>query len=762
MMARHNGLGLAAFRARLYATTFGIALAGMVPAAALAQQAATAAPSETAAAAPAADADDTVGEIVVTARQVSENLQKVPVSVGVIKGGRLEAMSVRSIIDLDAKVPSLSFGNQSVRLQPFLGIRGVGDFSRNPGFDNRAGIYLDGVFLGRSSTTEFPIFDIERVEVLRGPQGTLFGKDSLTGVISITSAKPSFEDGYRGTLRLGSRDLIEGNAFVNAPITDTLAVRVSFAAQSQDGYYRNLFNNKKLGSSSNVAGRVQLRYKSDGTTVDLALDGASSKSDVLLGGRPITGPGATLGLSDYQVNLNNSPTKDRSIYGVSLNIEHQFDNGLALTSISAFRRSTSDLLNIDFDQSPLSQGANNIRDRDRSFSQELRLASSSGGLFDYVLGAFYFSGSPSWNWALSTGPDFAVPALRGGLLTIHAKVDQEVIAGFGRATLRPLTWLSVDAGLRYGRTTKDVRYTQVPGILTGLGFANVPLYEDKLSSNKLSPLISVSVRPTETINGYALFSTGARPGGFNVDLTSQTNFTFGGLRFGGESVKNYETGLKTQFFNNRLRLNLAAYVMKFDDFQVSQLNSTTQTIGGVTSVVRFNTINNAAKVTSKGIEIDFEAVPVRGLNLSGGVGINSAKFDSFPNAFLIAAGPPPVFGNYDGNTLIEAPKFTASATASYKFDLSDRHYADTSLTYTYRGKSFSDPSNSATFLQDKSNLVNGRIGIGASSGRYEAGVFVKNLFDTKFVQGAGTSGLGFAYQALNEPRVVGVEFTIRN
>lgn len=507
-----------------------------------------------------AQTDTALADIVVTARQRSENIQNTPLSIAAVDARTMDRMQARTIVDLDAKVPSLQFGTTSVRLQTYTGIRGVGDYSRNPGYDNRAGIYLDGVLMGRSAATDYPVFDIAQVEVLRGPQGTLFGKDALTGVINITSVKPKFKDEMQLRLSAGSRELLSGSAVVNTALSDQVAIRLSLTGRGQNGYYLNRLDGSTAGGGTTFGARGQLRWvPSEQTTVDLSIDGVRDVTDTLLGGTPLTGPGAAFTDGGRNFSQNQKPRKTRKIYGGGLNIEQKLGD-YTLTSITGYRTSTNRFLNNDLDLSPLEQGHNSFNDESSAFSQEVRLASPGSSPFNYVVGLFYYNQVASSDWTTSTGPDFPV-ALQ---LRDISRVSTQVFAGFGHATWKATPWLTLDGGVRVNHTRKAIRYQQITNGF--LGYINIPNYTDSLTQDDASPLASITLLPTDRIRFYATYSTGQRAGGWNADLTKFTN-----LAFGPERGRNFEAGIKTDLFDRRLRLNISAYLMKFTNFQVTQL-----------------------------------------------------------------------------------------------------------------------------------------------------------------------------------------------
>lgn len=695
---------------------------------------------------------DVLDEIVVTARQRSESMQDTPFSMAAMTSDKLDAQNVVSTMDLDNKVPGLVLRPDNTRVQPFIGIRGVGDISRNPGIDNRTGMYLDGAPMGRSSSVNYPIFDIDSVEVLRGPQGTLFGNNSLTGVISIQSQKPSFTDSSRTTVSIGERNLFAGSGYVNKALTEDLAVRLTATGHSQDGYYKNAYDGSTAGGGTNYAGRVQARYvPTADTTIDFSADAVRAKDDILLGvGKFSTGPMA--GMADYTFNANTNPFRDRTIWGLGLNVEHTMPADFVLTSISSYRRSRESF-RYDGDGSPGALINVGFRYADWNFSQEVRVASPRNEFYDYVVGAFYYHQNPSMVQAARFGPDYPAAPVRGAIIGGTGVVAVDQTAAFAHGTLRPAEWLALDAGVRAQRTTKSGDKVQDATAIV-LGYPALTAHLS-LADTTVNPMASITVKPVSGVNVYALYSTGDRAGGFNMDVVK----TLSAISFDSESVVNYEAGIKTELFDRRLRLNIAAYRQRFKDFQQAQnIIDPNPPAGTLPTVI--NVITNAARVRSQGIEVDVDASLMPGLRLSGGVGFNHAYFLSFPNG-----GGPGV--DYTGSPLIEAPRFQASATLDYRRQVTDNFDGRASITVSGRSKVYSQPGstvapfNDGRYLEDGYASVGMRLALERRDNGIEVAFWVRNLTDERHADAASPVAAGYLFKGLNEPRTFGVDLTFR-
>jgi len=695
----------------------------------------------------------TLAEVVVTARHRSEDLQKTPFSIAAVSAQTLKAQHIVTTMDLDNVVPGLELRPDNIRLEPFVGMRGVGDYSRNPGIDNRVGLYLDGVPLGRSTSVDYPIYDIDSVEVLRGPQGTLFGNNSLTGVIAIDSQKPTLDDSSRLTLDAGSRNLFSGSGYLNTKLSDDLAMRVTLAGQTQDGYYKNLYDNSTLGGGVDFAGRIQLRYTpTDSTTFDLTADAVGAKDSILLAvGQYTNGP--DVGLPNYTTDVRNDPSRDRDIYGIAGTLTQKLPGDFTLTSISSYRTS-QDHLSYGGEGEPADIVDINFKYTDWDVSQEVRIASPVYKYFDYVVGVFYYHDNPGEYENLHDGLQYPVAALQGVPAVGTGTVTEDQEAAFAHGSFHPVDWLAVDGGLRVQNTTKNATKIQdASGVPQGYPQVNQNF---SLSEASVNPLASITITPIKGINVYALYSTGDRAGGFNMDLVK----SIGGIEFQKESVVNYEVGIKTQLFDNRLRINADAYTEQFSNFQQSQnLFEPSATPGGAPLII--SVITNAAKVKSEGVEADFNAALYPGLRVYGGFDFNHAYYQSFPNG-----GGPGV--SYTGNVLPEAPHFQASVTVDYKHQLTEQFDGDISATYTTRTSVYSQPADTIAPYTGVKDLEDGygdvtlRVAAINKPGNLEFAVFVKNLTGEIHVDGAAEASSGTFFQTLNEPRTIGVELTVRH
>jgi iron complex outermembrane receptor protein len=673
-------------------------------------------------------------EIIVTAQRRSQNVQDVPVAVSVTSAADLARLQITSVQSLQFSTPSLVVaGGDPSRLR--FGIRGISDGSRNPGFENRIGVYVDGVWVGRSAASNQAVLDLSSIEVLRGPQGTLFGKNTVAGAINITTVRPG--DGFSGYLEgeLGNYKQRQVRGAVNLGFSAAAALRVSGSYQNRDGFTQNIFNNLDYDNRDDYNLRGQFQSKFGDTTVYLVADTAKMKSRATAGGERLPDPLAPLPrqiahneLQDFVIEYN----------GVSGQIDHNFSNGGTLTSITAYRTSKLDG-SADEDFSPAKVAATDISFEDsRHFSQELRYASNTDGDFDYLIGLFFLDQTVK-----GTGSAFAFarainPAAPP--IFVNARHDSTVdttnYAAFVHANYRPAERVEITLGARITKDDKSIDYR----IVDQSGLFTTGSLQDKRSRTDFSPTVSVNYRPTDDLMAYARYARGFKSGGWNADFVR----SIADIAFDDESVDAFELGLKSTFFDRRLRFNVAAYLSKHKDYQVF---SFVQLANGGTAL----NVSNAGRLTSKGFEVEAEAAPTDWLRLFANYGFNDATFDSFANG-----GGPGV--DFDGNRAADAPRHNLNLGVATDFELGFGRLL-VQGDYNYRSDFFSNPDNLAVNLNAALEQVNLRAGL--DFGMVSVFGWMRNAFDVTETIYNSRSFLGLPRVEYNDPRTYGVTLKVK-
>jgi iron complex outermembrane receptor protein len=729
-----------------------------------------------------ANADDNPGqleEIFVTARRVQESLQDVPVAVSALNADTLANLNANSVRDIEFSVPNLYLGIPATNTQSVVSIRGVGDYARNIGTDLRVGVYLDGVYMGRSSAVNQEFLDVDRIEVLRGPQGVVFGRNTIAGAINLVSKRPTSARELNGEFSYGNYDAVTARASANLPLSDTVFARVGIGYRVRDGYTRNLFTGSRLDEANVWSTRGQLRFvPDDRLTIDLDADYLDEDRKVVVQppladfpGTPVApgvflfppSPGFSTAPAPRDVNLNFDPREQRELWGVAGQARYDFDGGPSLVSITAYREARSGYTNDD-DTGPADVVQQAYEETFKQFSQELRLEAPTSARLGYVLGLYYFHEEGE-----SSRQSFSTPALalaqiafgnpyptRGNLLTSNAgRNTTDAYAAFANFTYRFTDALTLEIGGRLTHERKRLRdyfvdvavlpgfppfiANRVNGPTTQFGSA-IPLTQvsvPDVSATNFAPSGSLSYKLSERALIYGRISRGFRSGGFNADLVGRSD-----IRFSPETASAYEIGLKSDLLDRRVRLNAALFRSDFNDYQVFQFVPN----GNLTTLQ----LTNAGQARSQGFEIETQVALADFLRLGGNIGYTDAKFRSFPGC---APGL-----DCAGQRLPNAPEWTWSANAQLTHKLGA---GEISLftEVTFRDDVFTDSPVSPVLLTDSLTLWNANLSY--AIGEVTLFAFGENLTDETRKQAVGRTFLGVPNGFYNAPRTYGAGLRFR-
>jgi iron complex outermembrane recepter protein len=759
----------------------------------------------------AADGQSRLDEVIVTARRRIESLESVPAAVSVIGRNLLDRSYTVNTQQLSLLVPSLNYSSANPRNTAFT-LRGLGSSvvavsQANDGLEPGVGFYVDQVYHARPATAAFDFTDIDQIEVLRGPQGTLFGKNTTAGAISISSNLPSFTPEATEELSVGSYDFVQAKASASGPLLgDTMAFRISGLSTRREGVIRNVRTGQNHNGIGNQAVRGQLLFKpSEAFQLRLTADfsnfeancctqvylrvGASlrpaGRQYPFLAANAPSGPYAPPSFNPYDrlTDIDAPLAVDTNEGGVSAIADWNLGPA-TLTSVSAWRFWNWDAANDrDYTGLPI-QLTQHIPSRQDQYSQELRFASNGNHTITYVAGLYYFNqkitgrpisiyGPAAAYWLIgpTTGPaNTPVPAnLLDGYGTDGAtrfKVDS--YAAFGEVNWHFNPRLTLTGGLRYTFERKSGDYASVVfgGLTTNsaaltnakLSVLRPQIYSARDSESNLSGRANIAWQATDTLYAYASYARGFKSGGINMsglplDNLNQPVLTTAVVK--PELNTTYEAGLKTILFGRRLVVSLAAYSTQVRDFQATIVDS------GQTVALR-GYLSNIPKVTVKGFELDATAQISRGLQLRASVANADGKYADYP------AGPCPLevqtsatlACNLTGQRLAGLPRWSTTIGGDYALPvgrgLNFVLHADSSFKSGYNG----DPSLSRFTYIDNDNLTNASIGVHSKKG-WEIAVFARNVFDARYIQNvtvqAGNSGLILG--SPSDPRVIGV--TIR-
>ncbi|QMW22623.1 TonB-dependent receptor [Sandaracinobacteroides saxicola] len=757
-----------------------------------------AAPQGAVVAAAAAGAAD---EIVVTARRRAEDLQDVPLAVSAVGAAQIEATGTFNIARLTQLQPSVQFISSNPR-NSAINIRGIGaPFGlTNDGIEQGVGLYIDQVYYARIAAATLDFVDIEQVEVLRGPQGTLYGKNTTAGAVNIRTRKPSFETELRAEASYGNLDYVQAKASVSGPlVADRLAARLSASFTRRDGTLFNTVTQRRVNEQDNIGVRGQLLWQA-GDNFDVTLSGDYNKQSpegftqlyakVVPTARASARQFGNLArLSNYapastnpadRLVDNDSPLRaEQLIAGVSLLAN--WDVGAAtLTSISAWRKWDWKPSNDrDFTALPITTVSANPSQQ-QQWSQELRLASNGSNRFDYVVGAFYFhqkidtqgvqvQGSAASLWLL--GPtNGANPALLDGLRSDNdIRYSNDSAALYGKLTWNIGETLSVAPGLRLNYDRKRGVYDAVvSGGLTPATPAQQALkngvlqsqsYASTFSDWNLSGDITLSWKPRDGLLGYVTYARSFKSGGINLSgLPTRADGVTPALETANvapEKVDHYEAGLKTRWLDGTATLNIAAFRTDIRDFQATVVNGSVGVIRGY--------LANVPKVRSQGIEADLTVRPVEAFNAYVSFALTDAKYVSFPGAPVPVelSGGAVQFVDASGGRMPGVSRYALSYGAEYRWPV-DAGELYLGVDGSFRSDFSSSPTPSAVQNVEGHALTNLRGGWRAKSG-WELFGWVRNAFDVNYFEflTAAPASTGLIVGQPGDPRTWGATVKLR-
>ncbi|GAA5013213.1 TonB-dependent receptor [Acinetobacter puyangensis] len=738
--------------------------------------------------------------VVVTARRRAEAEQNVPAPITVIKGKQLEEAKIYQVQDLQQQLPN--FTSQFIHArQSSVAVRGIGNNTANEGLEGSVGIYLDNVYLGRPGQAVFDLLDIEQVDLLRGPQGTLFGKNTTAGVLNITSKQPVFYQEGNVEISAGERGYKQLKGTWNQPLSDAVAVRLSGYGTHDDGWLENTYNGKDLNEIDRYGLRGQLLFQPS-DELSLRVIAEHNREDSSTGslvpysfapwnptGSPasylpvgVTGSNATtfadratwLGAKniarnpyDYKVDFDAEQQAKIDQSAVSAELNWQL-NGYKLTSITAWRDWNFSPKN-DLDFSRLAGITGGFKVEQDQFSQEIRLASPTGGAVDYVVGAYYFyQNIDSRNTYQTGGSALALTTAYPNNAELEGlgKAKTHSYAAFGQSTWHVNDQFDLTTGLRYTseKKTGEVNQSEInPAVHAVISPLFQSYHSGELShrDNSIAGLVTASYQFNPNILGFATYSTGEKSGGFNINSVATPAAILGNdsLKIEPEKAQNFELGLKTSWLDNRIYANINAFITKLKDYQaVTNTAIGNQYIGLLT---------NVGDLTSKGIEVDFKAQATRNLSLNFNAAYTDATFDNgtAPTPFEVFNGPGGTndsgygkgYRDIKGNRVNGAPRWTANVTLQHQHDVlaNSKHYS--LINYGWRSETYADVNNSEYSKIPSYGVLNLTTGLRIPHGDNEIdlSLWAKNALDKHYFLGLVNSGNGMYAGSAAQPRTIG-------
>ena len=614
------------------------------------------------------------GDIIVTAQRRSERARDVPISLTALTGDQLVAAGVTDTSSLTNVTPGLKMDRVGNFTLP--AIRGITTTVTGPGADANVAIYLDGIYQPSTTSNTFDLPDVERVEVLKGPQGTLFGRNATGGAIQVFTRDPSYTPNGSVTVSYGSFNTLTVKGFVSAPlVTDKVALSVAGFYESSDTYYRNLRpSGPGLEGAETKLVRAKLRLDpTDNLKIVLTGRYSDRRESVAIYGSPLNGntvgrllaPDAIIPVRPYDVALNDESRPQRvRAWDMSGRIEYELGSG-TFTSLTGYTHSKlSNVLDADYSYAPNGLGVNyHVSTYDKYFSQELSYASAMDGPFNFVVGAFYTKGEGAWHPLSVQTPTFAV--------SIYGIQKVESVAGFGEVYFDVTDRFSIIAGLRYSWEQRSLDSATVFGL-------NAPRpaalnRRGQQSWDSATPRLSLRYKLTPDSNVYFTYSQGFKSGVYNTSASTNDLAN-------PEKIRAYEIGYKGRIAD-AVSLNAAAFYYDYKDLQANVLTN----VGGVP----LSFLRNAARARIFGFEADASVQFSSAFDIRAAVSVLDGKYKDFTSASVnvpctnipaagvpcSTVGTPTNTGNrsvpYDasGMRMIRAPEFTASITGNAHFDM---------------------------------------------------------------------------------------------
>ncbi len=689
-------------------------------------------------------------EVVVTAQKRAEDVQDVPIAITAFSGRAIEELGLLSAKDIASQTPNMSVESPFGQAVPRFNLRGVGSNDFNSISTSPVGVYVDEVYLNSPVVQGFQLFDLERVEVLRGPQGTLWGKNTTAGAIHFVSNKPSdeFEGQVRGTY--GRFDQADLDTVISGPLSENWSARLSTQYQSRDGWVKNQFDGDKLEDYEKMAARAQLAYTGESVDVLLNVHGGTLNS----GGKVVhhRNVGDLFGYTEQpadrgHVSTDFEPSEDIDTVGATVTVNWDLGD-MVLTSITGYEdheRTTFEAT----DGSPNRVLNGYFFSEADQWSQELRLASADDSPLQWIVGAYWLTESLDTVTSFDALRDFGAAPNFAARFSINntAKLKTDNIAFFAHGTYEIDERWSAKAGVRWTEEEKavdmaahmydvddaDADKFYRPELATG-PLLQTLAQDEKETWDEVTGEVGLDFRPTEDTLIYGSVRRGFRGGNFN-----------GGALFGQneavtvepEILTAYEIGTKNTFYDGRLQLNASVFYYDYTDMQVYTLVNAAQQL------------SNAGKASVTGVEVEIQAQPTENLYLRAGLGMVEAEYEDYING----AGD-----DLKGNKLPRAPETTFNGLVQYRLPLNIEGRASLQLDLDYKDKVYFTPENVDQLSNEESYwLVNARASYETPEGDIEISIWGKNLTDKEYLATVGDlSAFGLQQLYYGDPRSYGV------
>jgi iron complex outermembrane receptor protein len=721
-------------------------------------------------------------EIIVTARKREENLQSAPLSVAAFSGDSLEKAGIDEFSEIASRVPGFTLNPDNIS-EPNIFLRGIGTDIESAASNPAIGFFLNDVYLSRAQGTAIELFDLERVEIVRGPQGTLYGNNVVGGAINFITRKPTDEFRAGAEAGFGNYGSFGVKANVSGGLGEGLSGSIAASARHHDGYARNTFTGNDVEDLDAYGLMAQLRYQPD-DQLDILLTGDLTRR---------RGGGKWVDIqtpSDHNIPFVNPERRrgpnnidgkqDADLGGVHLSANYDTGSG-TITSVTAYREAKFASLNndagsfIDFtkmiygpdgriDFGAIDHSLFNddyyINEKDetaKSFSQDLRFRSDFDGPFNLLAGLFYQHESVD---RTEIADYIFVEFYAQGKEIAETRLKSDTWAAFAEGTFDFTDTLGVTAGIRYTKDKKRFSvYRETIGDFLGAefededgNFTRAFSASSKQSWDAWTPSLNLHWQPAKDAYLYALVSKGYKSGGWNGE--NATNPGEARVAYDPEFAWNYEVGAKTTWLDNRLRFNLTGFWTEYKDLQTQQF------VIFDPNLPADNVISNAGKARVKGIELETVLAPIDGLTLFANYTYMDAKITGDLISTELQYDPDcfcsvPVPTNLKGNALRRSPENSFSIGGDLTVPVSSRINAFLRTDYNWTDDFFFDNENSVRTRQKSVGVLNGSIGIATEDDKWELRLWAKNLTNELYESGK-SDVIGSVLVSYNPPRTYGV------
>ncbi|MCR9080206.1 MAG: TonB-dependent receptor [Henriciella sp.] len=691
--------------------------------------------------------------VTVTAQKRAQDVQDVPISISAYGEDFIEDSGVETLGDISLYSPNFTITSSSQKTNSRIAIRGVGSVG-NAGIEPSVGVFIDGVYYPRPGSVIGNLIDLEAIEVLRGPQGTLFGRNTPMGALNVRTKNPSDDFEYYVEGGFGSYDAFDLGGVISGPLSDKVSGRLSAKYSERGGYGDNLLTNEEYGEQDDFNIRGKLLFDlSDNLEVKVSADYGEinsggqaieflngTESPVFLGTlQALAGPDAAQILTndpfDHDIYQDHRDSLADEQWGVAVDASWELGSGHTLRSITSYRdweaKYFESAIRLPIQLFPRKTDYNN-----ETFSQEFQLLSPTGETFEYVLGAFFYDETYEISQDFDLGAQFCIPVVAGlaGLPAAQGCAagqqidasdgefaqDLQSMAFFGQGTYHVNDQLSFTLGGRWTSDEKDADFSNVvnnPFVIALSVRDNENRPGLTVDDSKFTYFANASYFPVDDTMLFATVSTGYKSGGFNTDGTFPA-LTEEQRVFAEEDTTNYEVGIKTQLLDNTLQLNATLFRMDIEGFQ-------DRAFDGISFITR-----NVGELRQQGVEADFVWAPLDQLTFNGGLSYLDSEFQDYRNASPLPGGP---VQDLTGQRAHFAPEWQGSLVA----DWTDAFTPISGTEYFLRGETQyvgdqnigGNTNQNPQSFQEGYQLFNARIGLRADDERWEVNLFGKNLGD---------------------------------